>query len=104
MRHRYLVSLAALVGILVLVLLAPLPLASQARTGAAPRTPWGHPDLQGVWHVTSQVPLERAEQYAGREFLTDKEVEDLDRQKAGNQGRNTRSANSTQDVGGAYNA
>jgi hypothetical protein len=108
MRHRYLVSLAALLGTLVLVLLAPFPIAGQsagtAKPGAAPRTPWGDPDLQGVWHVTSGVPLERPEQYAGREFLTDKEVEELDRQKAGNQGRNTRAANATQDVGGAYNA
>jgi len=109
MRHRYLVSLAALLGTLLVVLLVPFPSAGQAPgtakpAAAAPRTPWGDPDLQGVWHVTAQVPLERAEQYAGREFLTDKEVEELDRQKAGNQGRNTRSANATQDVGGAYNA
>ncbi len=25
----------------------------------APRTPWGHPDLQGVWSHTTTVPLER---------------------------------------------
>jgi len=40
----------------------------------APRTPWGHPDLQGVWNVASGTPLERPEKYAGREFLTNEEL------------------------------
>ena len=39
----------------------------------APATPWGHPDLQGVWNVASGTPLERPERYADREFLTDEE-------------------------------
>ena len=39
-----------------------------------PRTPWGHPDLQGVWNVASGTPLERPEKHAGREFLTDEEL------------------------------
>jgi hypothetical protein len=50
------------------------------------------------------VPLERSAANAGREFLTDAEVAALDKEKAGNPGRNARSANSTQDVTGAYNA
>ena len=47
-----------------------------ATTYTQPKTPWGEPDLQGVWggrHLTV-TPLERPKEYAGREFLTDEEV------------------------------
>jgi hypothetical protein len=77
--------------------------ATAAKAGSAPRMPWGDPDLQGVWFVLANVPLERPAQYAGREFLTDQEVAQLDRQKEDDPGRNSRSANATQDVSGAYN-
>lgn len=40
----------------------------------APRTAWGHPDLQGVWDPTTGTPLERPSQYKDREFLTDEEA------------------------------
>jgi hypothetical protein len=113
MRQRYLFSLCALS-------LAALPLASQspapggktaaakpstaARGGSSPRTAWGDPDLQGTWFVMADVPLERSAANAGKEFLTDAEVAASDKQKGLNPGRNARSADSTQDVTGAYNA
>ena len=111
MRHRYLASLGALAG--ALLWLASIPVDGQAPAadqgdGSGRRrsqTAWGDPDLQGVWHVMAQVPLERAQQYQGREFLTDEEVAALDKGKAENLGRNSRAAAGTaQDVGGAYNA
>jgi hypothetical protein len=48
--------------------------ATAATTAPAPRTPWGDPDLQGVWNVASGTPLERPVAYADREFLTDEEL------------------------------
>ena len=39
----------------------------------APRTGDGQPDLQGVWANNSATPLERPEQLAGRETLTEEE-------------------------------
>ena len=41
----------------------------------APKTPWGHPDLQGEWTSDSArgIPRERPEQFAGRALLTDEE-------------------------------
>lgn len=39
-----------------------------------PRTPWGAPDLQGVWDHGTATPLERPDRYEGREFLTPEEV------------------------------
>src|SRR5437773_2808882 len=37
---------------------------------ALPRTPDGHPDLQGIWDFRSATPLERPARFAGREFMT----------------------------------
>jgi hypothetical protein len=38
------------------------------------RTPWGDPDLQGVWRYEAAVSLERPKALAGRAQLTDEEV------------------------------
>src|SRR5207244_3887605 len=69
-----------------------------------PKTPWGEPDLQGTWFVMESVPLERSAANANKPLLTDAEVAALDKEKAVDPGRNARSANGVQDVGGAYNA
>jgi hypothetical protein len=43
-----------------------------------PRTPWGDPDLEGVWNTDNNfsVPLERPVEVAGRVFLDGKELEE----------------------------
>jgi hypothetical protein len=51
-------------------------------TATMPRTPDGHPDLQGVWDYRTVTPLERPPQFAGKEFLTDQEVADYERRAA----------------------
>lgn len=48
----------------------------------APRTQWGHPDLQGVWNFSSNVPMQRPARYGDRQFLTDDEVAQLRSQLA----------------------
>ena len=53
-----------------------------APAGTSPSTPWGDPDLQGVWASDSATPMERPPSLAGRERLTDEEVALL-RQRAG---------------------
>jgi hypothetical protein len=40
-----------------------------------PRTRSGAPDLQGVWNVAAGTPLERPAAFAGRELLTDEELD-----------------------------
>src|SRR4029079_11474768 len=71
-------------------------------------TPWGEPDLQGIWTSDSEVPLQRPAKYANREFFTDQERAELDKQRADAVGREAaadrRDRGSEQDVGGAYNA
>src|SRR6266567_3116278 len=49
------------------------------KTGALPRTPWGEPDLQGIWDFATITPLERPSELAGKEFLTDQEAAELER-------------------------
>jgi hypothetical protein len=45
---------------------------------SAPRTPWGHPDLQGTWTTDDarSVPLQRAPELGDRRLLTDQEYAD----------------------------
>ena len=55
-----------------------LPPATAAQTSDVPRTPWGAPDLGGVWDFRTLTPLERPEEYGDREFLTEEEVRALE--------------------------
>jgi hypothetical protein len=51
--------------------LATSPVLGQAqKTWTAPKTPWGHPDLQGWYSNLSEngTPLERPDQFAGRKL------------------------------------
>jgi hypothetical protein len=47
-----------------------------SRPYKVPRTPWGHPDLQGIWNNGTTTPLERPADLADREFLSEKEWAD----------------------------
>ena len=77
-------SLVALVAVVPIGLLLALPAAGQAQARAADdsqfQTPWGHPDLQGVWDYRTITPLERPEELAGQEFLTEEEAAGLERE------------------------
>lgn len=54
------------------------PVAAQSVASAqrppVPRTPWGDPDLQGLWNYGTNTPLQRPPGYADREWLTEEEV------------------------------
>ena len=78
--------LAALFTVIAVVLLAVAGVAGQTQTVAADRgssqTPWGDPDLQGTWTNTSTTPLERPDDLAGQELLTDEERTARDEERA----------------------
>jgi hypothetical protein len=61
---------------------AKSPVAEKAP--AALRTPWGDPDLQGIWNASGATPMERPAAFAGRDSLTDDEIARLNRQDAAN--------------------
>ncbi len=66
------------IGVLATTLSSP---ALFAQTPAAPwkvpRMPDGRPVLQGTWTTQTFTPLQRPKRYAGREFLTDEEFNEL---------------------------
>lgn len=58
-------------------LLALVPGVTQAQLvpdGGVPRTPWGSPNLQGVWDFRTITPLERPSALEGKELLTVEEA------------------------------
>lgn len=72
--HRPLRVHSLMVTLLALIVLgcydAPTP-----DTYTQTRTPWGDPDLQGIWSSGYiETPLERPDKHGGREFLTVDEV------------------------------
>ena len=58
----------------------PKPAAAKAYT--PPKTPWGDPDLQGLWPGSLNIPLQRPASFGERNVLTDKELADRDAAEA----------------------
>lgn len=84
------------------------PLSAQSSASpAAPlqKTPWGDPDLEGIWTVETLVPVERPAGVTAP-FYTEEEIAKLDAQRSnksvfGNHVREKRGSEA--DVAGAYN-
>jgi hypothetical protein len=75
-------------------------------SSAAPalKTPWGEPDLQGIWTDESDTPLQRPAKYADQEFFTEAQRAELDVQRASLAGKDRRAQRGTElDVTGSYN-
>ena len=108
MRHRFLVSIAVVIAIVSLappvgptspssVVEAaggePPQTASAARPTPArnvwtpPRTPWGEPDLQGVWDYRTITPLERPGDLGEKAVLSDEEAASFEREENRRQNR-----------------
>ena len=49
---------------------------------ASLRTPFGHPDLQGVWALQTLTPLQRPAEFAGRATLTEEEAAKMEEDAA----------------------
>jgi hypothetical protein len=54
-----------------MLMLGVAPAAAQT---AVPRTPWGQPDLQGIWDFRTITPMQRPEELSDRAFLTEEEA------------------------------
>ncbi|MBM3770893.1 MAG: hypothetical protein FJW27_06325 [Acidimicrobiia bacterium] len=78
--------------------------AGQAPPGA--RTPWGEPDLQGIYTNAYDTPLQRSARFADKEFFSDEERAQLDRARMNllSEDQRPHQRGSEQDVGGAYNS
>jgi hypothetical protein len=56
------------------------PISGQGKPAAnatSPRTPWGDPDLQGVWDFRTLTPMERPSDLAAKDVLTEQEAANL---------------------------
>ena len=62
------------VGVLAMLPVDALAQSRDERVTSVPRTPWGHPDLRGIWDFRTLTPMERPPEFAGQEFFTDKEA------------------------------
>ncbi len=104
MSRRVLKSLGVVTAFtttLVVLQLTAVPVGGQSQS----ETPWGHPNLEGIWLDVYDTPFERAPELGDREFTTAEERAERDLARMESTGRNRRvERGSQQDVAGAYNA
>jgi len=100
MRHLY--NRQACAVVVGLALLAVMPAVSQ--TKGMPRTPDGHPDLQGIWTNATITPMERPPAVAGKSTVSDAEASKFEQQSNGQLYGDQRSSNAEADRDHAYNA
>ena len=107
MRIRLLKSIGALtVVVSALLFLHPAEMTAQNQAPTAPalKTAWGEPDLQGIWTVEYDTPLQRSPRFAEQEFFTEAQRAEFDRARSQVRGRDERGGRGTElDVAGAYN-
>jgi hypothetical protein len=76
-----------------------------APSGPALKTPWGEPDLQGIWTDENDTPFQRSPRFANQEFFTEEQRAEFDRLRVQRPGRDGRGGRGSElDVQGAYNA
>ena len=71
--------LAVASSVLIVLMAASAPAAAQSAAKKAPRTAWGHPDLQGLWTNDTFTPLQRPPALAGKAFFTPEEADQLNK-------------------------
>jgi hypothetical protein len=72
-------AVAAALSVSITPIIAQTPAASSVPL----KTPWGEPDLQGIWTDEGETPLQRPAKYANQEFFTEAQRAELDRVRSG---------------------
>jgi hypothetical protein len=108
MRERRITGLIIMIAIAVAGSMASsraqAPAVSTAVSGTALQTPWGEPDLQGIWTAEEDIPFQRPPKYAGQEIFTEAQRAELDQARAEMLARERRAERGTErDVSGSYN-
>ena len=120
MRHRFVALLGAVTSVIAVVWLAPVSVAGQSPTAVArakapvnttaaasayipPKTPWGDPDLQGIWNNSTGTPLQRPEKFGDRTVLEEAEAEQFEEELAKTQNRDNRDGGAEAQVIQGYN-
>src|ERR1700694_1872516 len=110
--RRRLLELMSVVTLIAVVSLAMATARAQTQTtstqrGQALKTSWGEPDLQGIWAIEYQVPLQRPAKFKDKEFFTDAEVAELDKERAAKPfgfGDKRAERGTERDLAGAYDS
>ena len=83
----------------------PVGHAAAAGSASSLKTPWGEPDLQGIWTDEGDTPLQRPSKYENQEFFTAAQRAELDKVRSDLPTRDVRAERGTEaDVAGAYNS
>ena len=77
--------------------------AAAVKKWTPPKTPWGEPDLQGVWNDATSTPLQRSTDLGGKEVLNEEEAPGFEEGLAFNLTRDRRDGGADADVARAYN-
>lgn len=81
MTPRRVALAATLSGVVLGLMVVPVG----GKTQDVPKTPWGDPDLQGIWTNATITRLERPADLGEKAFLTEAEVAELENQAARDQ-------------------
>ncbi len=114
MSHRFLTSVGVLAGTIAVASVlgvkvagqapaAARPKAAPAKAYAPPKTPWGDPDLQGIWNDATSTPLQRPARLGEKGVLTEEESDQFAEELAVNLNRDRRDGGPEADVARAYN-
>ena len=82
---------------------APKKAPAAAAKRSLTRTPWGDPDLQGVWNDATSTPLQRPTGIGQKDVLTDEEAQSFQEDLANDLTRDRRDGGADLDVNRAYN-
>jgi hypothetical protein len=110
MRDRFLNSVPAgaitttTVGAVVAVLGIQASAQSPSASVTTLKTPWGEPDLQGIWTNQFDTPLQRPAKYADREFFTEAQRAELDKERTATLADRRAKHGTEADVAGADNS
>ena len=99
---------AAIAAMLAAVALIPVHAAAQTKKAAAKtwtqtKTPWGEPDLQGIYSNRTITPFERPAEFAGKAILSDEEIAQIEGRVSERSADVNRAKGTEGDVSRAYN-
>jgi hypothetical protein len=96
-------GVGAVISACIMPACAQAPEASTIAAASTLKTPWGEPDLQGIWTDEFDTPLQRSTKYEKQEFLSQEQRAELDKERRALLDRDQRGERGTEaDVAGAY--
>src|ERR1700730_6824689 len=105
---RTTIAIAAAAAALPATVVFSLPATRTSAQAQAPslKTPWGEPDLQGIWTDENDTPLQRPAKYANQEFFTAAQRAEPDEARTAVlvNADKSRAQGTSRDVAGAYNS